>query len=95
MEQGGEVEQGGLGSGVAVAVFLVFGVVLVDADHPSVSVASDVGFTPTAGVDAGGELLGEPFIMTVQVSEDGDEGAVASGGDHVVRVFAGRGRPAR
>ncbi|GAA0273991.1 hypothetical protein GCM10009527_083100 [Actinomadura nitritigenes] len=44
----------------------------------------------SAGVGAGGELLDESFIMTAQASEDGDEGAVAGGGDHVGRVFAGR-----
>lgn len=37
---------------------------------------------------AGGELLDESFIMTAPAPEDGDEGAVADGGDHVGRLFA-------
>jgi len=50
----------------------------------------------SAGAGAGGELLDESFITTAQASEDGDEGAIAGGGDHAGRVFARPGeRPAR
>ncbi|KFG72921.1 hypothetical protein FM21_18855 [Streptomyces mutabilis] len=68
----------------------------VGTDDPSVFVASDVDLALSAGAGAGGELLDESFITTAQASEDGDEGAIAGGGDHAGRVFARPGeRPAR
>ncbi|CAL9632062.1 hypothetical protein SUDANB9_06079 [Streptomyces sp. enrichment culture] len=68
----------------------------VGTDDPSVFVASDVDLALSAGAGAGGELLDESFITTAQAPEDGDEGAIAGGGDHAGRVFARPGeRPAR
>jgi len=77
---------------VAEPVFAVVLAAGAGADDPSVFVPSDVNLALAAGERGGGELLDESFIVTAQASEDGDEGAVAGGGDHVGRVFAGRGK---
>lgn len=91
--RGGEVEKCGLDGCIGAALLLLAAVVGLTADaagsdDPAVLVALEVDVALPVGEGAGGELLDESFRVRTQALEDGDEGLVAGGGDHVLGVLA-------
>lgn len=84
----GEVQQGGLGSGVGVVLLLVLAL-SAGPDDPPVFIVLEVDLALAAGERAGGELLDQALIMRAQALEHGYERLETRGGDHVGGVLAG------